>query len=267
MKSIPNVLTIAGSDSGGGAGIQADIKAISATGSYACSVITAITAQNTQGVSAVMPISTHMVSAQLDSVFSDLTIDAVKIGMLADADIIKTVADKLRQYQPKHIVLDPVMVATSGDSLIQSDAVQALIDQLIPLATVITPNIPEAVKLNGKQTEQGFNAAETAKALLENGANGVLVKGGHSQGASSDDILVTSRGQHLYSAERVETNNTHGTGCTLSSAIASYLAQGYELAPACDMAKQYITKAICAADRLNVGKGHGPVNHFYQLNH
>lgn len=266
MKSIPIVLTIAGSDSGGGAGIQADIKAISATGSYACSVITAITAQNTLGVSAVMPISSHMVSAQLDSVFSDLTIDAVKIGMLADADIIKTVADKLRQYQPKHIVLDPVMVATSGDSLIQSDAVQALIDQLIPLATVITPNIPEALKLNGRQTEQGFNAVETAKALLENGANAILVKGGHAQTSSSDDILVTSREQHLYSAERVKTNNTHGTGCTLSSAIASYLAQGYELAPACDKAKQYLTMALRAADRLNVGKGHGPVNHFYQLN-
>lgn len=261
----PIVLTIAGSDSGGGAGIQADIKAISATGSFACSAITAITAQNTLGVSAIFPIPLEHVASQLDAVFSDINIVAVKIGMLADADIIDVVADKIRQYQPKFLVLDPVMIASSGDLLLQESAISTLKSELLPLADVITPNLPEAAKLTGcdvPQTEaQMQNMVEDLMAL---GTAAVLLKGGHlTDSSESNDLLITAGQVQKFTAKRINTRNVHGTGCTLSSAIASYLAQGSPLTEAVSRAKTYLTGAISHADLLTIGQGHGPVNHFY----
>ncbi|KJY81784.1 hydroxymethylpyrimidine kinase [Vibrio galatheae] len=261
----PIVLTIAGSDSGGGAGIQADIKAISATGSYACSVITAITSQNTLGVSAIHPIPLEHIKSQLDAVFTDLNVVAVKVGMLADSDIIKVVAAKIRQYQPKYLVVDPVMVATSGDLLLQQSAISTLKEELLPLADLITPNLPEGEALIGceaPQNEDQMGAMiESLRAL---GAKAVLLKGGHLEcDDNSNDLLIEQENSELLSAKRVATENTHGTGCTLSSAIASYLAQGNRLHKAVYLGKQYISQAIAHADQLNVGNGHGPVHHFF----
>lgn len=261
----PIVLTIAGSDSGGGAGIQADIKAMSATGSFACSVITAITSQNTQGVSAIFPIPLDHVSSQLDAVFSDLNVAAVKVGMLADSSIIKVVADKVKQFQPKHLVIDPVMVATSGDLLLEQSAISTLKEELIPLADIITPNLPEGAALTGKPVPESEadmqNMVEELRAL---GAKAVLLKGGHlEQDENSNDLLILPTSTTLISAKRFPTKNTHGTGCTLSSAIASYLAQGNDLTQAVELGKRYISEAIAHADQLDVGQGHGPVNHFY----
>lgn len=262
---IPIVLTIAGSDSGGGAGIQADIKAISATGSFACSVITAITSQNTQGVSAIFPIPLEHVESQLDAVFTDLDIVAVKVGMLADADIIKVVTRKIKQYQPKHLIIDPVMVATSGDLLLEHSAINTLKKELIPLADIITPNLPEGAALTGKPApkfDSEMNKLVTDLRAL--GAKAVLLKGGHLEdNENSNDWLIMQDTSELISAKRFVTQNTHGTGCTLSSAIASYLAQGNNLSKAVHLAKQYISQAIAHADELNVGKGHGPVHHFF----
>lgn len=263
----PIVLTIAGSDSGGGAGIQADIKAISATGSYACSVITALTAQNTCGVSGVLPIDQGFIEQQFDAVFSDIAIDVVKIGMLGDAATIATVARALQKYQPKSIVLDPVMVATSGDVLLASDAISALIDQLLPLATIITPNIPEALALLGRSPQQTPSddpqSVLLAAELLNLGCHSVLLKGGHQSGSQSTDFWVSKQAQQNFISARIATKNTHGTGCTLSSAIASYLAQGQGLTRAIDSAKRYISRAIEHADQLQIGKGSGPVHHFW----
>ncbi|CZF78199.1 Hydroxymethylpyrimidine/phosphomethylpyrimidine kinase [Grimontia celer] len=265
-KSTPIVLTIAGSDSGGGAGIQADIKAISATGSYACSVITAITAQNTRGVSAIFPIPIEHVAYQLDAVFSDLNVVAVKVGMLADANIIKVVAEKIRHYRPQYLVVDPVMVATSGDLLLKQEAISTLKSELLPLANIITPNLPEGSALTGAevpQTEQEMS--EMIADLRALGAGSVLLKGGHLESdENSNDLLIFEDHVETFSAKRTQTKNTHGTGCTLSSAIASYLAQGNELSQAVALAKHYISEAISHADELEVGQGHGPVNHFYQ---
>ncbi|EMC4024796.1 bifunctional hydroxymethylpyrimidine kinase/phosphomethylpyrimidine kinase [Vibrio cholerae] len=263
----PIVLTIAGSDSGGGAGIQADIKAISATGGYACSVITAITAQNTQGVSAVFPLPLAVVEQQLDAVFSDIPVLAVKIGMLADAPIIALVAKKLRQYQPKWIVLDPVMISTSGHHLLAAEAVETLKRELLPLANLITPNLPEAAVLVGMtQQEWQQNPQQGITALSQLNTPAVLLKGGHDhQQANSDDLLIQSGDSRHFCAPRIATKNTHGTGCSLSSAIASYLAQGAELVEAVDKAKQYIQQAIVHADQLRIGQGYGPIHHFYLL--
>ncbi len=264
-SSIPVVLTIAGSDSGGGAGIQADIKAISATGSFACSVITAITSQNTQGVSAIFPVPLRHVESQLDAVFTDLNIVAVKIGMLADSNIIKVVADKIKQYQPKHLVIDPVMVATSGDLLLEHAAIDTLKQALIPLADIITPNLPEGAALTGKPaptSEDEMNEMITDLRAL--GAKAVLLKGGHlEKDQNSNDLLIMQDSSELISAKRFPTQNTHGTGCTLSSAIASYLGQGYSMPKAVHLAKQYISLAIAHADELDVGKSRGPVHHFF----
>ncbi|CAE6933636.1 Phosphomethylpyrimidine kinase [Vibrio sp. B1REV9] len=264
-STTPIVLTIAGSDSGGGAGIQADIKAISATGSFACSVITAITSQNTQGVSAIFPIPLDHVESQLDSVFTDLNIVAVKVGMLADSNIIKVVASKIKQYQPKHLVIDPVMVATSGDLLLEQSAISTLKEALIPLADIITPNLPEGAALTGKavpQSESAMNDMITDLRAL--GAKAVLLKGGHlEKDENSNDLLILQDSAELISAKRFPTKNTHGTGCTLSSAIASYLAQENSLNRAVHLGKEYITQAIAHADELNVGQGHGPVHHFF----
>ncbi|MCG9596344.1 bifunctional hydroxymethylpyrimidine kinase/phosphomethylpyrimidine kinase [Vibrio sp. Isolate25] len=261
----PIVLTIAGSDSGGGAGIQADIKAMSATGSYACSVITAITSQNTLGVTAIHPIPLEHIESQLDAVFTDLNVVAVKVGMLADARIIKVVADKIRQYKPAHLVVDPVMVATSGDLLLEQSAISTLKEQLIPMADLITPNLPEGAALIDsavpENEDQMGNMIEGLRAL---GAKAVLLKGGHlEKDDNSNDLLILAQTSELLSAKRLPTRNTHGTGCTLSSAIASYLAQGNRLHKAVYLGKQYISQAIAHADELNVGKGHGPVHHFF----
>ncbi|MGF1729247.1 bifunctional hydroxymethylpyrimidine kinase/phosphomethylpyrimidine kinase [Photobacterium kasasachensis] len=261
----PITLTIAGSDSGGGAGIQADIKAISATGSYACSVITALTAQNTQGVSGILAVEPEFVEQQLDSVFTDLDVKAVKVGMLSDTNIIRVVAAKLRQYQPKYLVVDPVMVATSGDLLLQQDAISSLKSELLPLADVITPNLPEAAALLGvaiPHSEQEMT--NMIDGLREIGAKSVLLKGGHlEQDTNSTDLLILANDVIRMSTPRIPTSNTHGTGCTLSSATASFLAQGIELTTAVQCAKSYITKAISHADELEVGSGHGPVHHFF----
>ena len=264
-SSTPIVLTIAGSDSGGGAGIQADIKAMSATGSFACSVITAITSQNTQGVSAIFPIPLDHVASQLDAVFSDLNVVAVKVGMLADSNIIKVVADKINQYQPKYLVIDPVMVATSGDLLLEQSAISTLKEALIPLADIITPNLPEGAALTGKPVpESEADMQDMVEELRALGAKAVLLKGGHlEQDENSNDLLILPASTALISAKRFPTKNTHGTGCTLSSAIASYLAQGNELTQSVELGKRYISEAIAHADQLNVGQGHGPVNHFY----
>ncbi len=261
----PIVLTNAGSDSGGGAGIQADIKAISATGSYACSVITAITSQNTQGVSAILPIPLVHVESHLDAVFSDLNVVAVKVGMLADANIIKVVAKKIKQYQPKYLVVDPVMVATSGDLLLEQSAISTLKSELIPLADIITPNLPEGAALTGlaipENQDQMTAMIDDLRAL---GAKAVLLKGGHlEQDQNSNDLLIQPDTAHVISAKRCMTKNTHGTGCTLSSALASYLAQGNEMQTAVELAKQYISLAIAHADELQNGHGHGPVHHFF----
>lgn len=261
----PIVLTIAGSDSGGGAGIQADIKAISATGSYACSVITAVTSQNTLGVSAIHPIPVEHIESQLDAVFSDLNVVAVKVGMLADADIIAMVARKIRHYQPKYLVVDPVMVATSGDPLLAQSAIETLKQQLLPLADLITPNLPECAALTGRDIPHNESQmTETIDALKALGAKAVLLKGGHLKKTDkSSDLLIEQNSSEVLSAKRIETKNTHGTGCTLSSAIASYLAQGHRLHKAVYLGKQYISQAISHADQLKVGQGHGPVNHFF----
>jgi len=266
-RSIPVVLTIAGSDSGGGAGIQADIKAISATGGFACSVITAITSQNTLGVTDILPVPLPTIASQLDAVFQDLNIVAVKIGMLADSDIIQLVAEKLEQYQPQHVVLDPVMVATSGDLLLQQSAIAGLKAQLLPLADIITPNLPEAAALTGAAVPENYAQLEyLLTALGQLNTRAILLKGGHFESEShSDDLLITQQGIETFSAQRIATSNTHGTGCTLSSAIASFLAQGEELAIAVKHAKHYITDAISSADLLDIGQGHGPVDHFYML--
>ncbi|MEZ9058481.1 bifunctional hydroxymethylpyrimidine kinase/phosphomethylpyrimidine kinase [Vibrio pelagius] len=264
-SSTPIVLTIAGSDSGGGAGIQADIKAMSATGSFACSVITAITSQNTQGVSAIFPIPLDHVASQLDAVFSDLNVVAVKVGMLADSNIIKVVADKIEQYRPKYLVIDPVMVATSGDLLLEQSAISTLKEALIPLADIITPNLPEGAALTGKPVpESEADMQDMVEELRALGAKAVLLKGGHlEQDENSNDLLILPTSTVLISAKRFPTKNTHGTGCTLSSSIASYLAQGNELTQSVELGKRYISEAIAHADQLNVGQGHGPVNHFY----
>ena len=263
--SIPIVLTIAGSDSGGGAGIQADIKAISATGSYACSVITAITAQNTLGVSAIFPIPLEHVEKQLDAVFSDLNVVAVKVGMLADCDIIKVVAAKIKQYKPAFLVVDPVMVATSGDLLLKESAISTLKSELLPLADLITPNLPEGAALIGCNVPRNEDAmGDMISELRQLRVNAVLLKGGHlEQDDNSNDLLIFQDHFQQLTAKRIHTHNTHGTGCTLSSAIASYLAQGHDLLQAVKLGKQYISNAIAHADELDIGSGHGPVNHFF----
>ncbi len=265
-KITANVLTIAGSDSGGGAGIQADLKTFSALGTYGASVITAVTAQNTKVVTAISDISTDVIAAQLDTVFDDIRIDAVKIGMLSKPEVIDVVADRLRHYGAKPIVLDPVMVSKSGDRLLQPNAVSALVRYLLPIATIITPNLPEAgVLLNRKAPADEASMIQAAEALRELGAKAVLLKGGHLEGSHSFDLFDHGQSlQHLH-AERIDTKNTHGTGCTLSAAIAALLGRGFALPAAVRGAKEYISCAIAAADQLSVGHGHGPVHHFHAL--
>ena len=264
--TIANVLTIAGSDSSGGAGIQADLKAFSALGTYGASVITALTAQNTRAVTAIHDVPAGFVRAQIDAVFDDLDIAAVKIGMLSQPAIIEAVAEGLGQHAARSIVLDPVMVAKSGAQLLQPDAVAALKTHLLPMASVITPNLPEASVLLGSEVTDD-EAAMTAGAqrLLEMGPRSVLLKGGHGRGQQSVDILVTDRGVDRLAARRVSTKNTHGTGCTLSAAIAAFIGRGFSVEEAVASAKTYISEALAHADALQVGSGHGPVHHFHAL--
>ncbi len=252
-------LTIAGSDSSGGAGIQADIKTMTALGVYAESVITALTAQNTLGVDGVVATEPAFIRQQMDSVFSDIRPDAVKIGMLPTAGAVRAVAEGLRAWDAPFVVLDPVMVATSGAALSEGGAVAAL-DELLPLAYVATPNIPEAEVLSGMRIESRQDMLQAARAILEaKGCGAVLVKGGHLAGTASDVLVERSGAETWFETERIETKNTHGTGCTLSSAIASYLAKGKNLQDAVRLAKDYLTRAIKANPGL--GQGHGPVNH------
>lgn len=258
-------VTIAGSDSGGGAGIQADLKTFSALGVYGASVITALTAQNTRGVSAIHDVPTDFVIAQIDAVFSDLKVGAVKIGMLSNASIIAAVAAGLDRYKQTNIVLDPVMVATSGDRLLKPDAIDALRKLLIPKALVITPNLPEAAALlDTELAEDEAVMRHQGHRLLKLGAKAVLIKGGHDDGPESTDLLVEPDTTMRLSVERIVTRNTHGTGCTLSSAIAAGLAKGESLTDAVRGAKSYISAAIAGADRLDIGSGHGPVHHFHR---
>jgi len=258
-------VTIAGSDSGAGAGIQADLKTFSALGVYGASVITALTAQNTKGVTAIHDVPPAFVAAQIDAVFSDLAVGAVKIGMLSRISTIEAVAAGLDRFKQSNVVLDPIMVATSGDPLLASEAIERLRTVLIPRVQIITPNLPEAAALletTIAATEHAMQ--EQAERLLALGAKAVLIKGGHDKGPESVDFLVEPHAVARLAADRIATKNTHGTGCTLSSAIAAGLAKGEPLADAVRTAKRYVTEAIAAADRLSVGSGHGPVHHFHQ---
>lgn len=257
-------VTIAGSDSGGGAGIQADLKTFSALGVYGASVITALTAQNTKGVTAIHDVPADFIGKQMDAVFSDLAVNAVKIGMLSQPAVIEAVAAGLDRHGAQNVVLDPVMVATSGDRLLAPAAIDVLRRVLIPKALVITPNLPEAAALlETPLARSEAEMLEQAERLLRLGARAVLIKGGHDTGAESVDLFVEETRQTRLAAIRVNTRNTHGTGCTLSSAIAAGLAKGRDLATAVAEAKDYITAAIVAADRLSIGSGHGPVHHFH----
>jgi hydroxymethylpyrimidine/phosphomethylpyrimidine kinase len=257
-------LTIAGSDSSGGAGIQADLKTFSALGVYGASAITALTAQNTQGVEAVLVVPPDFVVRQIEVVARDLKVGAVKIGMLATGEVIEAVAGALEALPGVPVVLDPVIVAASGDALLDEDAVATLRSVLVPRATLITPNLPEAAKLldSGEAKNEREMVAQAA-ALRRLGAKAVLIKGGHAEGAKAIDLLINEEGELRLEAPRVETGNTHGTGCTLSSAIAAELAKGAALRDAARTAKAYVTAAIAAADRLHIGKGRGPVHHFH----
>jgi hydroxymethylpyrimidine/phosphomethylpyrimidine kinase len=259
-------LTIAGSDSSGGAGIQADLKTFSALGVYGASAITALTAQNTLGVEAVHAVPADFIIKQIEAVARDLDVGAVKIGMLATSAIIEAVAEGLKSFPGVPVVLDPVMVAASGDPLLDEDAVATLRTVLVPRASLITPNLPEAAKLlGGHQASDEREMSAQAEALKRLGARAVLIKGGHAEGEKAVDILVDEEGVLRLEAPRVATRNTHGTGCTLSSAIAAEVAKGASLREAVVAAKAYITAAIAAADALRIGKGRGPVHHFHEL--
>ena len=264
--STPIALTIAGSDSSGGAGIQADLKTFAALGVYGASVITALTAQNTTGVSGVHLVPADFVTAQIDAVFSDLDVNAVKIGMVAQLATIDAIAAALTRWSPKQVVLDPVMVATSGDRLLATDAVEALRSELIPRASLVTPNLPEAAALLDEPVASSDVIIESqGKRLLAMGCRAVLIKGGHGQGAESIDYLFTGNGIIALAAPRIATKNTHGTGCSLSSAIAAALARGEGLESAVRQAKAWVSAAIAAADQFSVGHGHGPIHHFHRF--
>jgi hydroxymethylpyrimidine/phosphomethylpyrimidine kinase len=257
-------VTIAGSDSSGGAGIQADLKTFAAFGVYGASVIAALTAQNTGGVTAIHDVPADFIAAQIDAVFSDLRVDAVKIGMLSQAAAIHAVAKGLTRYKAKNIVLDPVMVASTGAALLAPSAVEALRSKLIPRALVVTPNLPEAAMLTGALLARNEEEMEVqAREILLLGVRHVLIKGGHGDGAESVDLLIGEGKVLRLPAKRIATRNTHGSGCTLSAALAAGLAKGRDLVTAVVEAKAYVTAAITAADQLKVGHGHGPLHHFF----
>ncbi|MCM8710277.1 bifunctional hydroxymethylpyrimidine kinase/phosphomethylpyrimidine kinase [Clostridium sp. SYSU_GA19001] len=263
-----SALTIAGSDSCGGAGIQADLKSFSAHGVYGMSVITAVTAQNTQGVFAVQDITPELIAQQIDAIFSDIEVHAVKIGMVSKIASIEAISKKLQQYSPKNVVLDPVMISKSGYSLLQPEAKTALIEKLLPLADVLTPNIPEAEAILEEKYKKKFNITNVdemvlaAKEIHKLGAKYVLIKGGHLEGKAVD-VLYDGKSTSFLETERINTKNTHGTGCTLSSSIAANLALGFSVVESVKRSKEYITTAI--EQSLEIGKGVGPTNHFYTL--
>lgn len=255
-------LTIAGSDSCGGAGIQADIKTMTMNGVYAMSAVTALTAQNTTGVRAIVNSTPEILKAQIDAVFEDIYPDAVKIGMVSSVELIKVIAERLIFFGAKNIVVDPVMVATSGSSLIGDGAVDALKNKLLPLARVITPNIPEAEVLSGIKILASDDMIKAAEIISDEFGCAVLCKGGHSLN-DANDLLFENGDYKWFNGRRIDNPNTHGTGCTLSSAIASYLAKGFDLSTSIIKAKEYITGAL--SDMLDLGKGSGPINHFFNL--
>ena len=255
-------LTIAGSDSSGGAGIQADMKTMTANGVYAMSAVTALTAQNTTGVTDILESTPHFLGEQLDAIFTDIFPDAVKIGMVSSADLIVVIAEKLKQYKAENIVVDPVMVATSGAKLLRDDAVEALCRELLPLAAVLTPNIPEAEILSGMTITDATGMEAAAKYISEKYGCAVLCKGGHKVN-DADDLLWRNGFGKWFHGKRIDNPNTHGTGCTLSSAIASNLAKGYDLDQSVERAKEYISGALAAM--LNLGHGSGPMNHMFAL--
>ena len=255
-------LTIAGSDSSGGAGIQADIKTMTANGVFATCAVTALTAQNTTGVTDILESTPHFLAEQLDAVFTDIVPDAVKIGMVSSAELIAVIAEKLRQYGAERVVVDPVMVATSGAKLLRDDAIQALTSQLLPLATVLTPNIPEAEILSGLTITDAAGMEAAARTISQRYGCAVLCKGGH-QINDADDLLWRDGSGKWFHGERIANPNTHGTGCTLSSAIAANLAKGYDLDRSVERAKAYISGALAAM--LDLGRGSGPMNHMFDL--
>lgn len=270
VRAIPNTLTIAGMDPSGGAGILADVKAMSALGAYACAVVAALTAQNTQAVTDISPVNPQFVRAQLDTLFADVEIHAVKIGMLGQTGVIEVVADRLGHHKPPHLVLDPVMVAKSGDLLLEQKAVGALREQLLPLATIITPNLPEAgvlLEMRSVETVREMRrVAERLRNLMTHGGHRwVLLKGGHLPGNDTIDILHDGDKMIELPGHRIQTRNTHGTGCTLSAALAALLPQTDSVIDATRAAKDYLVAAIASSDLLKVGHGHGPVHHFHKL--
>lgn len=258
-----NVLTVAGTDPSGGAGLQADLKSFSALGVYATGVVTALVAQSTRGVSAVHPVPAEFVTAQLEVLLADVRIDAVKIGMLESAPVVRAVADVLRRHALPYVVVDPVMVAKSGDRLLAGDAVAALRDELLPYADLVTPNLPEAADLLGEDEARDEAQMRAQLQRLGGLCSGVLLKGGHLAGPDSPDLLLDAGRVHRYAAARVDTRNTHGTGCTLSAAVAALRPQRPDWPGAGADAKDYLTRALLAADRLDVGSGHGPQHHFH----
>ena len=267
MFYIP-VMTIAGSDSGGGAGIQADMKTFSALGCFATSVITAVTAQNTLGVSAIEQLSPEIISSQIRAVMDDIQPRYIKIGMVGNSTSIDAVATTLSGYALDGLVLDPVMVATSGDRLMREDAVSILKERLIPLSTLLTPNIPEAEVLSGQKITLPEDMPCVARRILEYGCKGVLIKGGHLEGVTKHDYLLYKDAdgnlrERLFSFDTINTPNTHGTGCTLSSAITAFLAHGYELEQAVMCGREYLHQALISGQDVTLGRGHGPVNHFF----
>lgn len=255
-------LTIASSDSSGGAGIQADLKTFSALGTYGMSVIVAITAQNTQGVNGIEPLSVDIIEKQMDAVFTDIFPKAVKIGMVYSSEIIEKVAEGLEKYKPEYIVLDPVMISKSNCALLKPDDMNSLIKKLVPLSYILTPNVPEAEEITGMKINGVEDMKKAGQIILNMGAKYVLIKGGHLEGDATD-VLMGKDTLEIYNSQRYDRKNTHGTGCTLSSAIASHLALGYDIKEAIRLSKIYITEAI--EHSFDIGKGVGPVNHFYKF--
>ena len=263
MKTYITTLTIAGSDCSGGAGIEADIKTISAVGCYAAAVITAVTAQNPLGVRSVCKVTPAVIADQIAAVMDDIHPRAIKVGMVNDADSIRAIASTLRRYALPPLIIDPVMVATSGSQLMESDALSVFVDELLPLATLLTPNIPEAEILSGMAIGGLEDMEEAARRIQKRGARAVLVKGGHGKGGDKTDLLLHGGTPRTYSAPTIATHNTHGTGCTLSSAIAAFMAHGQGMEDAVGSAKAYLYEALRAGADISIGEGHGPVNHFF----
>lgn len=268
-RKYPRVLSIAGSDSSGGAGIQADLKTFTAFGCYGATVITSLTAQNTTGVQEIFPIDPAFISVQIDSVLSDIEIDAVKLGMLYSSEIILVICEKIEKYNIKKVILDPVMVATSGDRLLKEDAIKILKEKLIPLAMLITPNIKEAEILSEISINNKKNIIEAAYIIKDLGVNNVLIKGGDFQSKDANDCLLfkSQKGYKVawFKSERIKTKNTHGTGCTLSSAITCFIAKGNNINNAAAKSKKFLTAALKSAINLNIGHGSGPVDHLCRL--